>query len=141
VLNPNISRTLPRSITSRGDPPFLSTHFVKSPSFTSCSTRTSVTDTFTNPMDCSTPATHSRPRIAANPCATASYNVLAVTSTVCATPSKSCIVTRQDRIAINAKYHIRFLFAMGKHRQTGSQPSKSPVARWADNGDARFPFG
>ena len=28
-----------------------------------------------------------------------------------ATPSKSCIVTRQDRIAINAKYHIRLLFA------------------------------
>src|SRR6267154_1875694 len=107
---PNISRTFPRWITSRGDPPFLSTHFVKSPNFTSCSTRTSVTDTFTNPMDCSTPATHSRPRIAANPCATASYNVLAVTSTVCATPSKSCIVTRQDRIAINAKYHIRLLF-------------------------------
>ena len=59
--------------------------------------------------------------------ATASYNVLAVTSTLCAclppfggparrilgraTPSKSCIVTRQDRMAINAKYHIRLFFA------------------------------
>src|SRR6266436_6725207 len=63
---PNISRTFPRWITSRGDPSFLSTHFVKSPNFTSCSTRTSATDTFTaRPSD--TPATHSCPRIAANP--------------------------------------------------------------------------
>src|SRR5712672_2499492 len=29
-----------------------------------------------------------------------------------ATPSKSCIVTRQDRIAIIAKYHICFFFAI-----------------------------
>src|SRR5882672_2300684 len=45
-------------------------------------------------------------------CTSASYNVLAVTSTLCPTPSKSNIVIRQDRITINAKYHIRLFFAI-----------------------------
>src|SRR5882762_8603263 len=109
---PKISRIFCRCITSRGERPFVSSHFVKSPSFTSCSTRTSDTDTFTTPCPSANPDTHSFPRIAANPCATASYKLLAVTSTVCDTRSKSGIVTRQVRVGITAKYHIRFLFAM-----------------------------
>jgi hypothetical protein len=41
-----------------------------------------------------------------------SYNVAAVTSTVCDTASMSWIVTRQERIAIARKYHIRLFFAI-----------------------------
>jgi hypothetical protein len=36
---PRIAGILCRSLTSRGEPPTLSSHFVKSPSLTSCSTR------------------------------------------------------------------------------------------------------
>ena len=38
---PRMDRILCRSLTSRGEPPDLSSHFVKSISLTSCSTRTS----------------------------------------------------------------------------------------------------
>src|SRR3984957_6745836 len=58
------------------------------------------------------PATHSFPCSCLRPSATASKSVAAVTSTVWATPSMSAIVTRQDRISIARKYHIRFLFAI-----------------------------
>src|SRR5262249_36509842 len=47
---------------------------------TSCSTRTSATETLTVP--CAIPATHSWLRNAARPCATASYKLSSVTSTV-----------------------------------------------------------
>src|SRR5579864_5510607 len=57
------------------------------------------------------PATHSLPWSCLRPRATASKSVAAVTSTVWATPSMSAMVTRQDRISIARKYHIRFLFA------------------------------
>src|SRR6267378_4321708 len=72
-----------------GMPVVRSTHFVKSISLTSCSTRTSATETLTTLTPCAMPATQSFPRIAARPCATASYSVAAVTSTVCETPSIS----------------------------------------------------
>jgi hypothetical protein len=94
-----------------GEPPVLSNHFVKSISLTSCSTRTLATETLTTFSPWAIPATHSLPLMAASPWATASYNVAAVTSTVCDTPSMSLIVTRQDRIAIARKYHIRLFFA------------------------------
>jgi hypothetical protein len=47
------------------------------------------------------------------------YNVLAVASTLCATPSESYIVTRQDRIAINRKLFasFRFLHSVGEQAQ------------------------
>ena len=78
-----------RALTSRGDPPFLRTQFVKSLSRTSCSIRISVTETFTRFNPPAIPATHSLLRMATRPCATASYKVAAVTSTVCETPSIS----------------------------------------------------
>ena len=69
------------------------------------------TATFTTPNGSQAPSAHSLLRKAASPCATASYNELAVTSAVCETPSLFCTVTRQDRTAITLSYHIRFLFA------------------------------
>jgi len=95
-----MSLILFRSETSRGLPPFRSSHFVKSISFTSCSTGTSVTRTLTGLNPCAIPTTHSLPRTAANPSATASYSVVAVTSTVWETPSISCMVTRHERTGI-----------------------------------------
>src|ERR1700746_3688760 len=44
---PRIDRIFWPSLTSLGDPPFFSSHFVKSISLTSCSTRASATDAFT----------------------------------------------------------------------------------------------
>ncbi len=43
-----------------------------------------------------------------------SYSVPAVTSTVCDTSSLSLIVTRHDRTAMAASYHIRFMFAIAE---------------------------
>src|SRR5229473_1347761 len=75
---PRIDRIRWRSLISRGEPPVRSTHFVKSISLTWCSTRTSATETLTTLTPCAMPATQSFPRIAATPCATASYSVVAV---------------------------------------------------------------
>jgi len=86
---PRIARISWRVLTSRGERGGLSSHFMKSANFTACSTRTSATDTFTTLGPCATPATHSLPRSAARPRATASYSVAAVTSTVCEMPSIS----------------------------------------------------
>jgi hypothetical protein len=61
-------------------------------------------------------ATQSFLRNAAIAWATASNSVAAVTSTECVWPSISRIVTRQDRTCINARYHIRFLFAIYLNR-------------------------
>jgi hypothetical protein len=49
----------------------------------------SASDAQAERQSCAMPATQSFPRIAARPCATASYSVAAVTSTVCVTPSIS----------------------------------------------------
>ena len=44
---PRMDRILCRSLTSRGEPPALSNHFVKSISLTACSKRMSATDILT----------------------------------------------------------------------------------------------
>ena len=88
---------------SRVEGPALSSQLVRSVQLTSCSTRTSATDTLTTLSPCAIPATHSLPRIVASPWATASYSVAAVTSTVCNTPSTSWIVNWQDRTGMEAK--------------------------------------
>src|SRR5580704_6400395 len=80
------------------------------------------------------PATHSFPWSCLRPSATASKSVAAVTSTVWATPSMSAIVTRQDRISIARKYHIRFLFAIWfwlafSSENQGERPSASLIVR------------
>src|ERR1700730_1553585 len=72
---PRIDR-IRRSPISRGDPPRFSTHLVKSVSLTSCSTRTCTTETLTTLSPWEMPATHSLPRIAASPWATASAATL-----------------------------------------------------------------
>src|SRR5712664_4259374 len=135
---PRIDRIRWRSLISRGEPPVRSTHFVKSISLTSCSTRTSATETLTTLTPCAMPATQSFPRIAARPCATASYSVAAVTSTVCETPSISRIVTRQERTGMGAKYHIRFVFAIGQRcscgRRAAGRQSKRAGASWSSYG-------
>jgi hypothetical protein len=63
--------------------------FVKFISLTSCSTRTSATDTLTALSPWAIPATQSLPRIAASPWVTASYNVAAVTSPTSSLPRAS----------------------------------------------------
>src|SRR5579862_7532551 len=85
------------------------------------------------------PATHSLPCSCLRPSATASKSVAAVTSTVWATPSMSAMVTRQDRISIARKYHIRFLFAIwfwvtfALENNSGSTESALIVRRDAPN--------
>src|SRR5437016_4620905 len=83
----------------------------------------SATETLTTLSPWAIPATHSLPRIAASPWATASYNVAAVTSTVCETPSVSWIVTRQDRTDIGARYHIRLFFAILQEHKLNEIPA------------------
>src|SRR5215472_16685992 len=70
------------------------------------------TDTITASPGRPMPATHSLPCHCFNPSATASNKVAAVTSTVCATPSMSEMVTRQERTSMRGAYQFRFLFAM-----------------------------
>src|SRR5882724_11686154 len=100
---PRMERISWRALTSRGERGGVSNQIIKSANLTSCSTRTSATDTFTVLAPGALPATHSLPRSAARPRATASYSVAAVTSTVCETPSRSWIVTRQERIGTSEK--------------------------------------
>src|ERR1700720_3429270 len=99
-------------MSSAGLVPVRSSHFVNSPIRTRCSTGMLLTETVTVSIGRPMPATHSLPCSCLRPSATASKSVAAVTSTVWATPSMSAIVTRQDRISIARKYHIRFLFAI-----------------------------
>jgi len=73
--------------------------------------RTSVTETFTKRWTAPQPATPFPPAYRRQPLRHCSYNVLAVTSTVCATPPNPVIVTRQDRIAINAKISYSLFYS------------------------------
>jgi len=119
---PRIERISWRALTSRGERGGLSSHFMKSANFTSCSTRTSATNTFTTlglgairqPIRYREappgPARRSAGSGGVSNGSTthASYTVAAITSTVCETPSISL-----NRDSARSDKHIaqRILFA------------------------------
>jgi len=138
---PRMERISWRALTSRGERGGLSSQIIKSANLTSCSTRTSATDTFTVLAPCAIPATHSLPRSAARPRATASYSVAAVTSTVCETPSRSWIVTRQERIGTSEKITYS-LFIRHKGRtslRASPSPGQDTSRVYSPGGDSAHP--
>ena len=122
---PRIARILWRSIVSRGDRLGLSSHRLKSAIFTSCSTRTSAPDTFTTPVPWGNPSTHSFPRIAAIPWATASKSEEAVTSTVCRVAVTQSIQAKGEQ----GRREVRQKIQSGENQNVPQKNNEAQVAQ------------